>query len=189
LEEGGVKLYVCGPTVYGDPHIGNFRTFTVGDIVRRWLEYRGYDVFHVMNITDIEDKTIRDSGKEGISLKEFTDRYTASFLRGLDRLNIRRATVYPVATEYVPQMTEFVQALLDSLAQAMQADFDSLAVRARAFETRERGYTHRFYQSPLTRDDILGTPISEREAEDRPHFHAVYDPQGRLCHRTKTTQR
>ncbi|UCD45263.1 MAG: cysteine--tRNA ligase [Candidatus Bathyarchaeota archaeon] len=113
LEEGRAKLYVCGPTVYSHPHIGNFRTFTVGDILRRWLEYRGYDVFHVMNITDIEDKTIRDSGKEGIPLKELTDRYTASFLRGLDRLNIRRATVYPVATEYVPQMIEFVQALLD----------------------------------------------------------------------------
>ena len=113
LEPGRVKLYVCGPTVYGDPHIGNFRTFTVGDTLRRWLEYREYDVFHVMNITDIEDKTIRDSGKEGISLKEFTERYTASFLRGLDRLNIRRATVYPLATEYVPQMIEFVQALLD----------------------------------------------------------------------------
>ena len=74
----------------------------------------------------------------------------------------------------------FVQALLDSLAGTIQADFDSLAVRARAFETRERGYTHRFYRSPLTRDEILGDPISEQEASDIPHFHAVYDPQGYL---------
>ena len=58
LEPGKVKMYVCGPTVYSDPHIGNFRTFTVGDILRRWLDYRGYDVFHVINITDIDDKTI-----------------------------------------------------------------------------------------------------------------------------------
>ena len=112
LEEGKVRLYVCGPTVYGDPHIGNFRTFTVGDILRRWLEYRGYDVFHVMNITDIDDKTIRDSGIEGVSLKEFTERHTASFLRGMDLLNIKRATAYPKATEYVPQMIEFVEALI-----------------------------------------------------------------------------
>jgi len=112
LEEGKVRLYVCGPTVYGDPHIGNFRTFTVGDILRRGLEYRGYDVFHVMNITDIEDKTIRDSGAEGVSLKEFTEKHTASFLRGLDLLNIKRATAYPKATEYVPQMIEFVEALI-----------------------------------------------------------------------------
>ncbi|UCD37651.1 MAG: hypothetical protein JSW54_12645 [Fidelibacterota bacterium] len=74
----------------------------------------------------------------------------------------------------------YVRTLLDSLRGTIQADFDSLAVRARAFETRERGYTHRFYRSPMTRDEILGTPISEREAEDQPHFHAVYDPQGYL---------
>jgi len=113
VEEGKVRMYVCGPTVYGDPHIGNFRTFIVSDFLRRWLDYLGYDVFHTMNITDIEDKTIRDSGAEGISLKEFTERYTRSFLRGLDVLNMRRATTYPKATEYVEPMIDFVQELLD----------------------------------------------------------------------------
>jgi len=113
LEPGKVGMYVCGPTVYSDPHIGNFRSFLVGDIVRRWLEYRGYDVFQVMNITDIDDKTIRDSGKEGVSLREFTERYTASFLRGVDLLNIKRAIVYPRATDLVPDMIEFIQGLLD----------------------------------------------------------------------------
>jgi cysteinyl-tRNA synthetase len=113
LIPGKVSMYVCGPTVYGDPHIGNFRTFTVGDIVRRWLDYKGFDVFHIMNITDIEDKTIRDSGEEGVTLKEFTERYTKSFLRGLDLINIKRAHVYPKATEYTPQMIEFVKELVD----------------------------------------------------------------------------
>jgi len=113
LEPGKVRMYVCGPTVYSDPHIGNFRTFTVGDILRRWLEYRGFDVFHVMNITDIDDKTIRDSGKEGVSLEEFTRRYIESFLRGLDLMNIKRAHVYPKATEYAPLMAEFVKELVD----------------------------------------------------------------------------
>jgi len=113
LKPGKVRMYVCGPTVYGDPHIGNFRTFTVGDIIRRWLDYRGYDVFHVMNITDIDDKTIRDSGEEGVTLKEFTERYTESFLRGLDLMNIKRAHVYPKATEYAPLMVEFVKELVD----------------------------------------------------------------------------
>ncbi len=113
LEPGKVRMYLCGPTVYSDPHIGNFRSFLVGDIIRRWLEYRGYQVFYVMNITDIDDKTIRDSGKEGISLKEFTERYTRSFLRGLDILNIRRATVYPRATENVPEMIEFIEKLIE----------------------------------------------------------------------------
>jgi cysteinyl-tRNA synthetase len=113
VEEGKVRLYLCGPTVYGDPHIGNFRTFIVGDFLRRWLDYLGYEVFHTMNITDIEDKTIRDSGAEGVTLKEFTDRYIHSFLRGLDVLNMRRATTYPKATEYVAPMIDFVQELLD----------------------------------------------------------------------------
>ncbi len=113
LDKGKVRMYACGPTVYGDPHIGNFRAFIVGDVLRRWLEYREYDVFHVMNITDIEDKTIRDSAKEGVSLKEFTNRYTESFLRGLDLLNIKRATTYPKATEFISGMIEFIQALLD----------------------------------------------------------------------------
>ena len=122
IESGRVRMYVCGPTVYSDPHIGNFRTFMLGDILRRWLEYRGYEVFHVMNITDIDDKTIRDSGEEGVSLKEFTDRYTRSFFRGMDLLNIRRATTYPRATEYVPRMREFVGALLDKGVAYVAAD-------------------------------------------------------------------
>jgi cysteinyl-tRNA synthetase len=106
-------MYVCGPTVYGDPHIGNLRTFTLGDLIRRWLEYRGYLVKYVMNITDIEDKTIRDSGKAGKTLKEYTDHYTEVFFRGLDLLSIKRATAHPRATVYVPQMIEFIQTLMD----------------------------------------------------------------------------
>ncbi|MBN2335145.1 cysteine--tRNA ligase [Candidatus Bathyarchaeota archaeon] len=108
-----VTMYVCGPTVYGDPHIGNLRTFTSGDLIRRWLEYRGYHVKYVMNITDIEDKTIRDSGAAGKTLKEFTDHYTGVFLRGLDLLNIKRATAHPRATVYVPQMIEFIETLVE----------------------------------------------------------------------------
>ncbi len=112
LEPGRVRMYVCGPTVYAEPHIGNFRVFVMGDIVRRWLEYRGYDVFYVMNITDIDDKTIRDSGREGVSLKEFTERYTRVFLQGLDRMNIKRATLYPKATEHIDDMIKFIEGLL-----------------------------------------------------------------------------
>jgi cysteinyl-tRNA synthetase len=108
-----VTMYVCGPTVYGDPHIGNLRTFTLGDLIRRWLEYRGYLVKYVMNITDIEDKTIRDSAAAGKTLKEFTDYYIEVFFRGLDLMSIKRATAYPRATEYVPQMIEFIEKLME----------------------------------------------------------------------------
>ena len=106
-----VTMYVCGPTVYGEPHIGNLRTFTSGDLIRRWLEYRGYFVKYVMNITDIEDKTIRDSGKAGKTLKEFTDYYTKIFLESMDKLDNRRATAHPRATAYVPEMIEFIKQL------------------------------------------------------------------------------
>ena len=111
LNSPEVTMYVCGPTVYGDPHIGNLRSFTSGDLIRRWLEYRGYLVKYIMNITDIEDKTIRDSGKEGKTLKEFTEHYTGVFFRGLDLLNIKRATAHPRATVYVEQMVDFIKTL------------------------------------------------------------------------------
>ncbi|MFH1180646.1 MAG: cysteine--tRNA ligase [Candidatus Bathyarchaeota archaeon] len=106
-----VTMYVCGPTVYGDPHIGNLRSFTSGDLIRRWLEYRGYIVKYVMNITDIDDKTIRDSGKAGKSLKDFTEHYTGVFFRGLELLNIKRASANPRATVFVPQMVDFIKTL------------------------------------------------------------------------------
>jgi cysteinyl-tRNA synthetase len=119
---GQVRFYSCGPTVYGDPHIGNFRSFMVADLARRWLEYRGYDVRMIMNVTDIDDKTIRDSAKAATPIKEFTARYTGSFLRGLDLLHIKRATAYPRATEYVPGMIEFIQGLLDKGAAYVAED-------------------------------------------------------------------
>jgi len=109
---GKVKFYACGPTVYGDPHIGNFRSFVATDLLRRWLEYRDYDVTMIMNITDIDDKTIRDSAKANEPIKQFTEKYTHSFLKGIDMLNIRRGTAYPRATEYIPQMIDFIQQLL-----------------------------------------------------------------------------
>ena len=122
LEPGKVKMYSCGPTVYGDPHIGNFRSFVSADLLRRWLEYRGYEVTMIMNVTDIDDKTIRDSAKAGEPIKEFTQRYTRSFLRGLDALNIRRATANPRATEYIQQMITFIQALIEKGAAYVAED-------------------------------------------------------------------
>ena len=122
LEPGKVKMYACGPTVYGDPHIGNFRSFVSADLLRRWLEYRGYEVTMIMNVTDIDDKTIRDSAKAREPIKEFTQRYTRSFLRGLDALNIRRATANPRATEYIQQMITFIHALIERGAAYVAED-------------------------------------------------------------------
>jgi len=107
-----VRMYTCGPTVYATPHIGNFRSFFMGDMIRRYLEYIGYRVKYVMNITDIDDKTIRDSKKEGLSLKEFTEKYTKEFFKGLGMLNIKRASLYPKATEHVQDMIKMTRVLV-----------------------------------------------------------------------------
>ncbi|MHA1879517.1 MAG: class I tRNA ligase family protein, partial [Candidatus Heimdallarchaeota archaeon] len=113
LVEGKVKMYTCGPTVYGTPHIGNYRTFFMADILRRYFEFKGFEVFHVMNITDIDDKTIRDSAKEGLTLKEFTEKYTKIFFKGIDWLHIKRAHIYPRATDHIQDMINWIQKLVD----------------------------------------------------------------------------
>ena len=106
-----VGLYTCGPTVYNYIHIGNLRTFLWEDVFRRYLDFLGYQVTHVMNITDVDDKTIRDSVKEGVTLKAFTDRYTDYFFEDIKTLRIRPADHYPRATDFIPQMVEIIQKL------------------------------------------------------------------------------
>ncbi len=113
IEAGVVRMYTCGPTVYGIAHIGNFRTFMFEDLLRRYLEYRGYKVIHVMNLTDVDDKTIRDSRAEGTPLTEYTARYKKAFFEDLDALHIERAQHYPEATTHIPEMVQLVQRLLD----------------------------------------------------------------------------
>jgi cysteinyl-tRNA synthetase len=113
LKEDEVSIYACGPTVYNMPHIGNYRTFLMTDNIVRTLEYLGYRVKLVMNITDIDDKTIRDSKAAGMSLKNFTEKYTAEFFKGLNMLNIKRASAYPKATENVNDMIALAQRLME----------------------------------------------------------------------------
>ena len=111
LEKNKVKMYNCGPTVYNFAHIGNFRAYVCSDILRRYLEYSGYDVFQVMNLTDVDDKTIRDSQKEGIGLIEFTERYNKAFFEDIETLNLKRAKVFPKATEHIKEMIELIKKL------------------------------------------------------------------------------
>ncbi len=112
ITEGKVGLYTCGPTVYNVAHIGNFRAYIFADILRRTLEYANYDVTHVMNLTDVDDKTIRDSQKAGESLKAFTEKYTDIFLADRDALNIVPAHQYTKATDYIPEMVAIIEKLL-----------------------------------------------------------------------------
>lgn len=114
LHPGKVLMYSCGPTVYDLPHIGNYRTFFTTDILYRYLEYKGFEIKLVMNITDIDDKTIKRSSEEGTSLKEFTRKYEKVFFDGLDALNIKRASLYPRATETIPEMIALIKKLVDN---------------------------------------------------------------------------
>lgn len=113
LEKGKVKIYTCGPTVYDFAHIGNFRTFVFQDLLKRWLKYRGFNVIHVMNITDVDDKTIRNSRKKGIALRQYTDYYMKAFFEDLKTLNIERAEYYPRATDHIPEMVTLIKRLME----------------------------------------------------------------------------
>ncbi len=107
-----VSLYTCGPTVYNIPHIGNYRAYIFADILRRTLAYNHYEVMHVMNLTDVDDKTIRDSQAAKKSLKEFTELYTNEFFKDRDTLNIIPAVKYTKATDYISQMVALTETLL-----------------------------------------------------------------------------
>jgi len=113
IESGKVRMYTCGPTVYDFAHIGNFRAYVFEDLLRRWLKYRGYEVTQVMNLTDIDDKTIRASMSAGVSLDEYTAKFKKAFFEDIDTLMVERAEVYPEATKHIPQMVELVKALLE----------------------------------------------------------------------------
>jgi len=112
LKKGQVLMYNCGPTVYDTPHLGNYRSFFMADMIRRWLEYLGYRVKQVINITDIDDKTIKRSGEMGLTLKQLTSKYEKEFFHGLKSLNIKPAFKYPRATENFKDMVRIVQALV-----------------------------------------------------------------------------
>ena len=121
IQPGKVGLYTCGPTVYDFAHIGNFRAYIVADLLRRYLEYKGYEVKQVMNITDIDDKTIKGSQERGMPLAQYTKKYKKTFFEDIQTLNIKKAHLYPEATSHIKEMAEFVKKLLDK-GNAYQMD-------------------------------------------------------------------
>lgn len=112
LRKDWVGLYTCGPTVYNYAHIGNLRTYIFEDILRRTLEYAGYRIRHVMNITDVEDKIIRDAKKAGKTIFDFVKPYEKAFFEDLEKLNIEKAWKYPQATEHIPEMVKLIRKLI-----------------------------------------------------------------------------
>ena len=113
LEEGKVKMYVCGPTVYNLIHIGNARPMICFDTVRRYLEYKGYDVNYVSNFTDVDDKIIKKANEEGVSAEEISQRYIAECKKDMEGMNIKPATTHPLATQEIGGMIDMIQTLID----------------------------------------------------------------------------
>ncbi len=114
LEPPCVRAYACGPTVYDHPHLGNFRYFIWVDVLHRYLRWRGYEVELVINLTDVDDKTIARAAAAGVDLPQFTERYARAFFDGLEALHTLPATHYPRATDHIQEMVELIERLLAS---------------------------------------------------------------------------
>jgi len=144
LQNNQVRMYACGPTVYDYGHIGNFRTFIAVDILRRFLRQSGYEVHHVMNITDVDDKIIRNSARAGLPIEQFTAKYERAFLEDAAALNIERPKLVR-ATEHIPEMAEFIAKLVD---------------RGFAYRTDDGSYYFRIARFPgygkLSKKDFAG---------------------------------
>ena len=123
IEEGKVKIYACGPTVYNYIHIGNARPLCVFDVLRRFLEYIGYDVRFVQNFTDIDDKIIKRANEEGLTYKEVSEKYIEEFWKDVKGMNVREATVHPKATENIDEIIDIVSTLIEKgYAYAVDGD-------------------------------------------------------------------
>lgn len=131
LEDRKVRMYICGPTVWNFAHIGNFRTFVFGDILRRYLKFKGYELTHVMNLTDIDDRIINEAAARNISIDEFTAPYEQYFLEDFDALGNERPEIIPRATHHIPEMIEIISTLLEN-GHAYESD-GSIYYRIAAF--------------------------------------------------------
>jgi cysteinyl-tRNA synthetase len=131
LEANRVRMYICGPTVWNFAHIGNFRTFTFGDILARYLRFKGYELTHVMNLTDVDDRIINESAKAAKTIDEFVQPYIVAFWEDMDVLGNLRPDIAPRATEHIAEMIQIIQTLLEN-GKAYESD-GSIYFRITAF--------------------------------------------------------
>ena len=164
IEPGHVRMYTCGPTVYNAAHIGNFRTYVFEDLLRRYLKYRGFRVTQVMNLTDVDDKTIRNSRQAGLALDAYTQPYKQMFFEDIGVLNIEPAEHYPAATDHVPEMMALIQRLLDR-GLAYRSDDGSVYFSIARFP----GY------GKLAHIDLAGMQAGARVAQDEYEKENVAD--------------
>ena len=132
LAENTIRLYTCGPTVYNFAHIGNFRAYAFEDILRRVIQFNGMKIKQVMNLTDVDDKTIRGANAAGVALTDYTKTYKDAFFADLKKLNIQPAEIYPAATDHIPEMIALVEKLM-AKGVAYQAADGSVYFKVREF--------------------------------------------------------
>ena len=133
LEPGKVKMYVCGPTVYNFIHIGNARPMIVFDTVRRYLEYKGYDVNFVSNFTDVDDKIIKKAIEEGVDSAVISERYIEECKKDMAAMNVRPATVHPKATQEIGGMLELIETLVEK-GHGYKAEDGTVYFRTSSFQ-------------------------------------------------------
>jgi cysteinyl-tRNA synthetase len=155
LEPGYVRIYSCGPTVYGPAHVGNFRSFLFADLLVRYLRYRGLKVTWVMNITDVDDKIIKGARAEGVSIGEISERYLKGFLADVATLGMTQPDVLPKATDHIPQMVALIEKLLEQ-GHAYRTDDGSIFFRIASWPAYGR----------LARLDPEGMRVGERVEAD-----------------------
>ena len=177
--DGKINLYTCGPTVYDVAHIGNFRTFLFEDFLKRVLIARGFDVYHVMNITDVDDKTIQKALGEGKSLSDITEYYTNLFMKDLSILKIIPADVYPAATEHVDGMIQMIQQLIEK-NHAYLAQDGSVYFSIKSF--KDYGSLTNIKMSEMQHSDRVS---SDEYSLDNPQDFALWkaykDEDGDVC--------
>ncbi len=156
LEDNEVRMYACGPTVYDYGHIGNFRTFIVVDTLRRFLKQSGYKLKHVMNITDVDDKIIRNAARDGVSVQEYTKKYIKAFQEDADALNIERPEFLVSATDHIQEMAHFIKGLEE---------------KGFAYRTEDGSYYFRIAKFPeygkLSKKDFAGMTDGARVDVDK----------------------
>ena len=191
LEDNKVKMYVCGPTVYNLIHIGNARPMICFDTVRRYLEYKGYDVNYVSNFTDVDDKIIKKANEEGVSAEEISTRYIAECKKDMAGMNIKPATTHPLATQEIPGMIDMIQTLIDR-GYAYEKN-GTVYYRTRKFEgygklskknidELEAGHRDDAHQLKVSGEDEKEDPLDfvrwKRKKEGEPYWESPWS-QGR----------
>lgn len=153
-----IRLYTCGPTIYDFAHIGNFRTYVFEDLLRRTLTFFGFEVEQAMNLTDIDDKTLRGAIAKKISLKEYTEPFRIAFFEDLEALNIQKAEHYPAATDYIPEMIQIIQRLMQQ-GHAYASSNGSIYFSIRSFPKYGR-------LSHLCMSDLKANASGQNEADE-----------------------